>query len=198
MPLKRIIRPLIATLLVSLFLTTLYFSIVILNEVDIRARGKLLVAKNLRDLELTSHRDQYQKTEDIQDVQCDSAEEKVVFIKIMKCASTAISNILMHFAYERDLEFVHPVGTKIYIGWPYLPKSQYILKPVERSRFHISSLHVVYDRAFFESIMMPNTKYIASLRQPYSQFKSMVNYFNVLNISGVPQSRNAVGLRFRF
>lgn len=187
----------IATLLVSLFLTTLYFSVVILNEVDVRDRGKLMVTKKLRDMELTSHKNQEknqeQKTEDIHDVQCDqedSAEEKVVFIKIMKCASTAIANILMHFAYERDLEFVHPVADKIYIGWPYLPKSEYILKPVERSQFHISSHHVVYDRAFFESIMMPNTKYIASLREPYSQFKSMVNYFNVLNISGVPQSRN--------
>ena len=200
MLLKRIIIPVIAALLLSLFLMTLYFSTIILNEVDVGARGKLIVKKR-RDLVQISHGHQHQSIENIHDVQCDlrnSAEEKVVFIKVMKCASTAISKLLMHFAYEHNLEFVHPVGDKIYIGWPYPPKSQYILKPVRGSRFHISSHHVVYDRSFFESIMMPNTKYIASLRQPYSQFKSMVNYFNVLNISEVPQYRNVVGLCFRF
>jgi len=45
----------------------------------------------------------------------------------------------------------------------------------------------VFNHDTMSALMPSDTVYITSLREPFSQFKSMVNYYNLLNISGVKQ-----------
>ncbi|ESO03686.1 hypothetical protein HELRODRAFT_173384 [Helobdella robusta] len=117
---------------------------------------------------------------------CSVKRKSLVYVKMIKCASSTMSTILRRFALNHNLETATPIDGRIYIGWPYQPKISHIY-PSFSGRFGISCEHVVYDRSFFKSIMSPDAVYTTSLRQPYSQFKSLVNYYNVLNISNVPQ-----------
>jgi galactosylceramide sulfotransferase/galactose-3-O-sulfotransferase 3 len=84
-----------------------------------------------------------------------------------------------------NLSFVLPPKGHIYIGWPYrVDKTLY--RPKKSKDFNILCEHAIYDEVLMKELMPANTVYITSLREPFSQFKSMLNYYNVFNISRIP------------
>jgi hypothetical protein len=114
-------------------------------------------------------------------------QTRFVYIKMIKCASTTLSDVFRRFGILRNLSFVLPPKDRIYIGWPYPIDETFYRPPAKSSAgFDILCDHAVYNAENFKKIMGPGTVYIMSLREPFSQFKSMTNYYNILNISGVP------------
>lgn len=107
-----------------------------------------------------------------------------VYIKMIKCASTTLTAVLRRFGLERNLSFVLPPKNRIYIGWPYEIEDT-LYRPPKSSFFNILCEHAVYNRDTMQRIMPSDTIYITSLREPFSQFKSMLNYYNIFNISGI-------------
>jgi len=111
---------------------------------------------------------------------------RFVYIKMIKCASTTLAHVFRRFGFNRQLAFVLPPKNKIYIGWPYQIDDT-LYRPLKGgSRFDILCEHAVYNATVMDKLMGADTVYITSMREPFSQFKSMINYYNVLNISRVP------------
>ncbi|XP_064620871.1 galactose-3-O-sulfotransferase 2-like [Lineus longissimus] len=106
----------------------------------------------------------------------------MVYIKMIKCGSTTLNSMFHRYGYTRNLSFVLPVKGRIYLGWPYRMQKGFFRPPIAE-KFNILSEHAVYDRRFMASIMPNDTVYITSLREPYAQFKSMYNYYQVGKIS---------------
>ena len=49
------------------------------------------------------------------------------------------------------------------------------------SHIDMAADHIVYNKKEFHQVMPNDTVYISSLREPITQFKSMVNHFKVSN-----------------
>jgi len=116
------------------------------------------------------------------------ARTRFVYIKMIKCASTTLTDVFRRFGLQRRLSFVLPPKGRIYIGWPYQVNDSFYRPSKSTSGFDILCDHAVYNRQKFSELMGHDTVYITSMREPFSQVKSMVNYYNVLNISDVPMS----------
>jgi len=116
------------------------------------------------------------------------ARTRFVYIKMIKCASTTVSGMFRRFGLQRRLSFVLPPKGRIYVGWPYQVDDTLYRPSKSTSGFDIFCDHTVYNRTKFSELMGRDTVYITSLREPFSQVKSMLNYYNVLNISRVPLS----------
>jgi len=113
---------------------------------------------------------------------------RFVYIKMIKCASTTLNGVFRRFGLQRSLSFVLPPKGRIYIGWPYQVDDSLYRPSKTSSGFDILCDHAIYNKSTFSALMGQDTVYITSVREPFSQVKSMVNYYNVLNISGVPMS----------
>jgi len=79
-----------------------------------------------------------------------------------------------------------PPKGRIYVGWPYEVDSSLYRPSKSSNGFNILCDHAVYSRAKFSKLMADDAVYITSMREPFAQVKSMLNYYNVLNISDVP------------
>jgi len=102
---------------------------------------------------------------------------------MIKCASSTLAHVFKRFGFIRNLSFVLPPSNKIYIGWPYRI-DETLYRPKKTKDFNILCDHAVYDDKVMQQLMPAGTIYITSLREPFSQFKSMLNYYNVFNLSG--------------
>jgi len=116
------------------------------------------------------------------------AQIHFVYIKMIKCASTTLTNVFRRFGLQRRLSFVLPPKGRMYVGWPYQIDDSFYRASKSATGFDIFCDHAVYNRMKFRELMGHGTVYITSVREPFSEFKSMVNYYNVLNISRVPLS----------
>lgn len=114
-----------------------------------------------------------------------------VFIKTMKCATQTLVQIFRRFGYLRHLNFVLPRGNNIYLGWPF------ILEKIDfrpsKHQFNIIAEHSVYNRTVMSKLMPKDAAYITIIREPFSHFKSTLNYFNVANISHVREADKLSG-----
>ena len=116
-----------------------------------------------------------------------SKQVNIVYIKMIKCASTTLSGMFRRFGYTHNLSFVLPPKNRIYLGWPYLLDDT-LYRPKKTKQFNILCDHAVYDRPIMDRLMPAKSFYVTSLREPFSQVKSMLNYYNVFNISGLKSS----------
>jgi len=114
------------------------------------------------------------------------AQTRFVYTKMIKCASSTLSAVFRRFGLLRNLSFVLPPKGRIYVGWPYQVDDSLYRPCKSSSGFDIFCEHAIYNRSTFTELMGKDTVYITSIREPFSQVKSMVNYYNVLNISDVP------------
>ena len=114
-----------------------------------------------------------------------SERHSFVYIKMIKCGSTTLASMFRRFGAKRDLSCMLPVGKKIYLGWPYQLRDGYYRPPLT-GNYDFLVDHVVYNRTILGKLMPRDTVYLTSLREPFSQFKSMFNYYNLKNIIGFP------------
>lgn len=120
-----------------------------------------------------------------------SKRRALAYIKMIKCASSTIAVMLTRYAFKYKLDLMTPIRNRLYIGWPYQPEPSYIL-PSLNNHYDIACRHVVFNRSFFDRYMGKGVFYVTSLRRPFSQFKSMINYYNILLIASVPQEPDQV------
>ena len=104
---------------------------------------------------------------------------------MIKCASETLAAVFRRFGYLRNLNFVLPLDDKLYVGWPYVLREAFY-RTNKTSGFNILVDHAVYNREALSKTMPEDTVYITSIRHPYSQFKSMMRYYNLAKIVGLP------------
>ena len=113
-------------------------------------------------------------------------QKNFVFIKGMKIAGTTLLGIFDRFGVTRNLSFVLPQGHKLYLNWPFpLTKWDYRQNP---QGFNILVDHAIYTEDVMSSIMPKDTIYITIIRHPMTHLKSLVKYFEMPKLSGIPSS----------
>ena len=96
----------------------------------------------------------------------------IFFVKTHKTGGTTLCNILSRFGMRRNLRF-------------WLPRTE-TENPVPHS-IEIVVHHTEYDQTQQDDVMVPGTRYITILREPFSQFISSVVYYrDVIDLGHVP------------
>eukprot|EP00106_Octopus_bimaculoides_P008604 XP_014776046.1 PREDICTED: galactose-3-O-sulfotransferase 2-like [Octopus bimaculoides] len=109
-------------------------------------------------------------------------KQNLVFIKCMKCATETMATVIRRFGYTRNLSFVLPIGTHIYLGWPYLMEKIDYRPPFCKNcstAYNILMEHAIYNRSIMRSLMPKDTVYISIIREPYDRFLSTFHYFKI-------------------
>jgi hypothetical protein len=116
-------------------------------------------------------------------------ERNIVYIKMLKSASTTLSNMFKRFGLHRNLSFVVPIEKRIYLGWPYPLQNTFYRKPKSDS-FNIMCDHAIYNSEKFREVMPVDTVYITSIREPFEQFKSTFYYYNLGGITNMNKNQS--------
>ncbi|XP_076441858.1 galactose-3-O-sulfotransferase 2-like [Babylonia areolata] len=109
------------------------------------------------------------------------AQNNLVFIKCMKCATETLGTIFRRYAYLNNLSVVLPVKNRIYLGWPF-PITHMDYRPSSQG-FNLLMEHAIYNGTFMKRLMNPGTVFLTMIREPLDLFVSAVNYFNVFQLS---------------
>ncbi|XP_059164093.1 galactose-3-O-sulfotransferase 2-like [Physella acuta] len=129
---------------------------------------------------------------------CDPATN-LAFVKVHKAGSSTVATLLQRFGIVHGLNFAlpnRPFHDKFY---------NYITRPGEiltrdsvvplppGKQYNILLNHAIYNRTAFRQLMPENTVYLTILREPFQQFVSAFEYYNMASYfsSMVPSVRNA-------
>ncbi|CAG5134017.1 unnamed protein product [Candidula unifasciata] len=112
-------------------------------------------------------------------------KKNFVFIKGMKCATSTLLGVFYRFGYTRNLSFVSPLKQNLWLNWPY-PMTLRDFRPSSRG-YNILTDHSIYTENVMRSIMPEDTVYISIIREPFSQLKSLFQYFQIAAKAGVPK-----------
>ncbi|OWF50348.1 Galactose-3-O-sulfotransferase 3 [Mizuhopecten yessoensis] len=107
----------------------------------------------------------------------------IAFLKIHKAASTTVGNIFLRYGYENHLVFAVPRGHGG--GGPSLTP-RYFLPPPRNKRYDIFCAHARYNREEFNRVLPNDATYIGIVREPFSQFRSLIRYFRPKSVLDIP------------
>lgn len=105
----------------------------------------------------------------------------VAFLKVHKSGSTTAQNMFLRYGWNNNLTFVLPPNKNAF-GYPNIISlkesmtNNNTLPPPEGKHFDILCNHVLYSRAAFKKFLPDDTFYIGIVREPYENFKSILNY----------------------
>ncbi|XP_072017511.1 galactosylceramide sulfotransferase-like [Amphiura filiformis] len=103
-------------------------------------------------------------------------KKNIVFLKVHKCGSSTVQNILFRFGEKHDLDFVMPPKGN-YLGSlrnTTFNKKYMIELPVEK--YNILCHHTRYNEQNIADIMAPDSLYVTILRDPVNMFESIFTY----------------------
>ena len=111
-------------------------------------------------------------------------KRNIVFIKVHKCGSTTVSNIILRYAYRKELSVALPLPSQsVFLGWPYQFKKTDVYVPYHVSsheeNYNIISHHAIYNKNEMEALMPNDTVYFAILRDPFRNFVSAFQYYDI-------------------
>lgn len=116
----------------------------------------------------------------------------VGFLKVHKAASTTTQAIFLRFGWRRNLTFVLPPEYNKF-GYPNIISTNEsitrynILPPPQGRAFDILCHHVVYGRENWYEILPPDSKFVGTVREPFSHFKSVMDYFNPRSVANIEE-----------
>lgn len=131
--------------------------------------------QNHKQIKNQEHLDQFQ----FPNHPCNEAVENVVLIKTHKTGSTTLAHIVNRFGYSRKLLFLLPKDVRYGRSFIWeLGSTQgardFLLPSL---RYNMFTLHTTYNRKAMDTLMVPDAKYITSVRDPVEQFESAFVYY---------------------
>ena len=120
---------------------------------------------------------------------CTRPRINMVYIKLHKCASDTVVNVLHRFGIRRNLTFVLPVGGRMTLGFPYRME-EHFFRPLKTEQFNIMCQHVVYTPHVMSQIMPRDSVYFTSIREPFARMKSAFKFFNLHSRAGLLRGQN--------
>lgn len=105
------------------------------------------------------------------------------FLKVHKAASTTTQAIFLRFGWRNHLTFVLPPEYNKF-GYPNIISTNEsitkynTLPPPPGKTFDILCNHVVYGQKEWSTVLPPDSVMVGTIREPFSHFKSVLNYFN--------------------
>ena len=115
---------------------------------------------------------------------CGDERRHILYVKMIKCASTTLVSIFRRFGAARNLSFLLPVGKRIYVGWPYPVRSTFY-RPSRDGLYDMLTEHAVYQHDALTTLFRRPPAIITSVREPLAQFRSMYKYYNLAQIAAV-------------
>ena len=113
-------------------------------------------------------------------VQKCKGKRNIAFLKVHKCASSTMCNIMYRYGLSRNLVFALPKKDDIWLGYPNFTQKSHVLPPPDgKNGYNILANHAVYNREGMGSIMPRDTIYIGILREPLAQFLSGFIYYDI-------------------
>ncbi|XP_035696262.1 galactose-3-O-sulfotransferase 2-like [Branchiostoma floridae] len=114
----------------------------------------------------------------------------LAFVKVHKAGGTTLTCLLQRFGDLRNLSFVLP-RKGINLGWPkQMSESDFL--PSLTGEYNILVQHVVFNKSTIGSVMPRDTKYITTIREPFSHLKSVFNWYKLARVYRV-LGKNPVG-----
>ncbi|XP_052266775.1 galactosylceramide sulfotransferase-like [Dreissena polymorpha] len=104
------------------------------------------------------------------------------FLKVHKAASTTSQAIFLRFGWRRNLNFVLPPQRNAFKYPNIISLNESVtpyntLPPPAGQHFDILCHHVLYGRDQWASVMPKDFVVVGTVREPFSHFKSILNYF---------------------
>ncbi|XP_022112244.1 galactosylceramide sulfotransferase-like isoform X2 [Acanthaster planci] len=100
----------------------------------------------------------------------------IAFVKMHKCSSSTIQNILFRYGERHSLDFVLPPTHNI-LGRTYFDKRFMIQFPVDK--YNILCHHTRFSAKGFAEVMSPNAVYTTILRDPVEMYESSFTYNDI-------------------
>ena len=115
------------------------------------------------------------------------------FLKVHKTASTTTQSIFLRFGWRRNLTFVLPPeynknGYPNVISTVDPPNEKNVLPPPIGKAFDILCHHVIYSKSEWDKFLPPGYALIGSVREPWKQFMSMLNYMKPGYVVGIKEN----------
>ncbi|KAJ8029773.1 Galactosylceramide sulfotransferase [Holothuria leucospilota] len=120
----------------------------------------------------------------------------IVYIRTHKTGSTTLCNIINRYGYQRNLSFMMDEnlrnGRNFYMNISLAFQRKTLLRPLRTSAqdegsrplYNMTTLHTQYDRNVIDKFMVPNARYITSLRDPATQFESAFAHYKLHQVFG--------------
>ncbi|XP_066292257.1 galactosylceramide sulfotransferase-like isoform X2 [Branchiostoma lanceolatum] len=104
----------------------------------------------------------------------------VAFMKVHKCGSTTLSNVIYRFGYKYKLIVaLPPTRDRSTIGSLGTIKDSDYKHPPGGKLWNIFAHHAMYNRTRFHQLMAPDTRYVTILREPLRRLQSAFKYFHL-------------------
>ncbi|XP_033759607.1 galactose-3-O-sulfotransferase 2-like [Pecten maximus] len=116
--------------------------------------------------------------------------QHIAFLKVHKAASTSIQNIFLRYGHEHNLVFALPKG-KDPAGVQSLTPHAIFPIPTNRT-IDIFCAHVRFNRNDFIRMLPKDTVYIGIVREPFSQFKSNIQFLREKQWIQIPNKKISV------
>ncbi|KAJ8029777.1 Galactosylceramide sulfotransferase [Holothuria leucospilota] len=145
---------------------------------------------------LTSHADLHFKTSLLKEDCHRAPVTNIVYIRTHKTGSTTLCNIINRYGYLRNLSFMLDEnfrnGRNFYMNISLAFQRNTLLRPLRtsvqdgstRPLYNMTTLHTQYDRNVIAKFMVPNARYITSLRDPATQFESAFAHYKLHHVFG--------------
>lgn len=107
-----------------------------------------------------------------------SEKNRIFFLKIHKCGSSTVQNILMRFGHKENLDFLLP-SVNNYIGNPIHFNASMVSSEYSTAdgQYDMFVHHTRYSQEV-KSVMRPSTVYITILREPTALFQSIYSFYH--------------------
>ncbi|XP_029442588.1 galactose-3-O-sulfotransferase 2-like [Rhinatrema bivittatum] len=104
----------------------------------------------------------------------------IVFLKMHKCASSTVMNILFRFGEARNLTFAFPKNRGTHLNYPHYFNASYVqdFSPYKKNKFNIMLHHMRFRQSEIEKVMPNDSFYFSILRNPVHLMESSFAYFN--------------------
>ncbi|KAH6921545.1 hypothetical protein HPB50_002184 [Hyalomma asiaticum] len=106
---------------------------------------------------------------------CRPTNRSICFLKMHKCASSSVQNILMRYGETRNLTFALPSRGNL-MGYPRVFKRS--MAAVGKPPFDILAHHTRFNEAEMRAVLGPDVVFVTIVREPAALFESLYSYFN--------------------
>ncbi|XP_019635014.1 PREDICTED: galactose-3-O-sulfotransferase 3-like [Branchiostoma belcheri] len=103
---------------------------------------------------------------------------RIVLAKNHKVGGDTVKNVINSFGYRKNLTFLLPKPFKNSMAYPHGMTSQNLMA-LPKGKPDIWVYHTIFNSQKFRSMFPNDTVYITILREPFSQLKSVWNYYKL-------------------
>ncbi|XP_072018892.1 galactosylceramide sulfotransferase-like isoform X2 [Amphiura filiformis] len=116
------------------------------------------------------------------------AQNKAVFIKTHKTASSTATSIFERYGYSHNLTFALPWVSHIFNAIEVFDRDM-VMTFADMTKFDMLTNHARFNRAEMEAVV-PSAKFVTIVREPAGQFESAFGYFRMAKSLGISKKSN--------